>query len=655
MLAICVFAFSCGSTEDAVKDSALRSSVQISTYLPVIKVSFTSPLAKDEPFNAKIAGDILDARIEGLKESIREEIKAEITKSAEGRYESAITNIETWIESSKSKTAIPIGSLKGVPKWAKFPDTVLVAYKTEEKNIKPWEKDAEEDVLSISETVGVSISKAKEMLLKIQAKGYTVSKEEVKPDAEITLLWFDDGWSDSYPNTLKWSVIVEGTESNLLTGYDPRGILLTKPMPDNKKIFIKCGYIDLMDRHKPKSSEFKSLEKEVERLEDLRDKLEKDKEKLREEATKKDPKKWERDITLATMYDVVYGIVKIETFWTESVGTGVFIGNQNLSGEKEGSPSYWGGARYQSLGQDYGFILTNAHVANDSLERIFYVSDDHEVMMLVGPGYPYIRYTDSSDSIGSPAFVLTGDGEPVLSRDYDCAVMVTQKVPGYNINRARLGDSGKIKGGERICFAGNPMGMQKFLTTGIVSKGSYSLADSKWGSYFLKWGGKLMTIKNIWYDATVGHGGSSGSGVFAMSGSETGKVIGLHHMGLQTAVIVSEAKAETTIPKSSISMDDIVINSGWSGLIKNITKEQTEKLFKDYSFRDAKFEAKSIIELKNDDEALAEVLTTKFQYVMVPMGGMNAAIPIDVVKQYLQERGLSPDHFEFEGQKDWGS
>jgi len=653
-LAICVLIFSCGSSY--VQDMALESSVQITTYLPVLKVSFTNPLPEDEPWDKVVAGKILDARIENLEESIRAEIKSEIEKGKENRYESSLTDIKTWIEKSRSKTAIPIGSLPDVPKWANYPQKVLVAYKTEEKDIKPWQKDAEEDVYAISTVTGVSIPKAKEMLSKIQSEGYTISKEEVRPDAEVALLWFDDGWSDTYPRTLDWSVIVEGTEANLLTGYE-NGVLITKPLPDDKKIFVTAGYFDLQDKFKEKSDEIKSLERQVERLEKLKESLEEDKENLQEEATKKDKKKWPRDITKATFADVMYGTVKIEMFWTSSVGTGVYIGDQTLHSETWGYSSYWGGSNFRTRNTDFGLVLTNAHVAADSIRREYFVTEDREAFFLIGPGTPYIRYTDESDSVGSPAFVLSNEMNAVMSRDYDCAIMVTQKVPGYDKHAAKLGDSDNAKAGDKITYAGNPFGMQKFLSNGEITKSRYSLADSLWGEMFLKWGGKIMTIKNLWHNAFPGQGGTSGSALFAMNGPETGKVIGLHHAGLSSAVRVSEAKTETVIPDLSIAVEDILINTGWGGYIKNITKEQTDKLFADYSFRDAKFQTKPLIGLKETDEPFATMLTDKYRYVMVPLPGMNAAIPINPIKQYLQERGFFPDDFNFKGlsKEDWGS
>jgi len=627
-------------SESDIKLAARRSSVQINHYIPVIKVSYTEPLPKDQPFDRAILDEIMEKRLVELREAL-EKMMDEKVKPVE-RYESSLTSVEMYGHDSKSRTEVPIGALSGVPEWARYPEKVLVVYKTEKKEISPWDKEAEKDVLAISETAGVSISKAREMLSKIKSEGYTVSKEEVTEESEVKLLWFSSGWDASYPTTLGWKIYVEGEENNLVTGYDSRGILKVKPIPEGKRVYVCAGYIDLKSQYKPEPSEVKSLKDQIEQLEKSKETLEKEKSAL-EEKLKEDEKPIKRDITHATWNDVAYGIVKLEVSWWMSKASGVFLGNAKVREKMEGYCSTWGRNTYSVLGQDAGFVLTNAHVAQQGLFTEIYVSKDKEIMMIIGPGEPSIRYTPESDTYGSPAFALAVDKSFVYSPDYDCAVLVTSKVPGFENNKAILGDSDRVNHGTRVITVGNPSGFQKFTSEGVVSNVSQPFLEGVPGG----WKGDALKANpyllrpSMWIDAPIGIGGTSGSGVWALEGPEKGKVISLRNAGLVVAEYVSEAKEESFKPPAVFEEGE---GLGVSGFIKNITADQKKTLFQHYSYRDAAYKPIS----QADDKPLKAAIDEVY-YVYQRVAGMNMAVPINAIKMYLQERGIDPKGFGWEG------
>lgn len=71
----------------------------------------------------------------------------------------------------------------------------------------------------------VSPTVAKEIVSKLQLEGYSIYKETVDTKSEVKLLWFSDGWGSSRIIELPWSVTADDSNENLITGYDPRGIL----------------------------------------------------------------------------------------------------------------------------------------------------------------------------------------------------------------------------------------------------------------------------------------------------------------------------------------------------------------------------------------------------------------------------------------------
>lgn len=691
-----VFVVSMLGCVDKVKEIKLharRASVQPLFYIPVLKVSFTTPLAVDEKIanrediekllktlgitkkdfeqlleDKNLTQEDLDKLIKEKIEKAFEDEKAEGERNKD-KYESSLTDVERCPFTSPSQTDVPLGAIS--PAWAKFPERVLVVYKVERKEISAWEKEYEKDVLSIAETANVSPSRAKTIITTLRGQGYTISKEEVDEQSGVKLLWFN-GWNDKYPMILDWEVRVEGTEVNLIIGYDPRGILKVKPIPDDKQICVKAGYFDLKDEFKPKPRDVKILEGTIKSLEkDLKDKdqrLEEEKkasekklegkdEELKElqEKLKKEEGTSKRDITKATWIHVKYGYVKLERLWMISGGTGTFLGNMEVRKEFSGYQD-WGGQTHFVAGEKKAVILTNAHVAEAAVKSDIHVSKDKEVMWIIYPGFPQIRYTQDSDMFGTPAQLLCYDDKPILSNDYDTAILVSTEVPGFESNKALLGDSDNVEQGDGVVLVGNPVLLQKFTTEGIISNLNYSLLKYA-VPYMVKLPkvilNKLMNC-TLWYDAPATTGGTSGSGVWALTGSEAGKVIALHAMGLRQPLSIARASAEDKefdVRILGFDVDDneaILADPNKIGnvQIKTNVKDFFKLLFKDYPYRDAKFQF-TAEQIAEETESFKSAMQESGKWIDV--SGMTVGVPINKVKAYLQERGLDPEHFGWEG------
>ncbi len=624
--------FSTGQTKEDIKLAARRASVQPVFYIPVIKATFTNPIDVDEKLTKEDIENLLE-------EKIKIAIEKEKEKETRNKYNEYLTNIDVWGYEVVSQTHIPLGAL--APKWAKFPERVLVVYKTEKKEITAWEKEYEKDILAVSETANVSPSQAKEIINRLHAEGYSISKEKLKEAESVELLWFEDGWNTKYPQTLKWSVETLGTKNNIIIGYDSRGILEIQPVADDARLHVVAGYFDLKDEYKPKSDEVKKLESQIEMLqEDV-----KDKQIIIDAETKK--KETKRDISNATYNDVRYGTVKLEEFWMMSAASGVFLGNMKVTDKFWGFQSSWGSYKQVIGNEEKGVILTNAHVANMALSFKVYVSEDKEEMWVVLPGVPYIRYTQDTDLLGSPAQVLWIEGAPVSSLDFDCALMVTTKVPEYDKYKVTFGNSDNVKEGEKVIMVGNPTYMQKFLTEGVITNKSYNLFKSLIGGSIL-WEGKIphrmyrtMINSDLWFDTPIGIGGTSGSGVWALEGSEKGKMIALHNMGLRQPLSIASAIYD----KKDINVDSISLSVSPNSLLKNILRKHGSKFFEHYPFKEAKFRFRMDSFIKKEP-----IFGTAMKDLglWVNIAGMNAGVPINKVKQYLQERGISPEDFNWE-------
>ncbi|MBU2249531.1 MAG: trypsin-like peptidase domain-containing protein [Gammaproteobacteria bacterium] len=634
----CTFDIGIGMTDEQVKRAARAASVQTMFYQPLMHAYFTDKL----PETVQVTEESLRAAMQKDIDKIRDEIKEAVSEERKWqnapRWETFVSVIDRYGYQSQSRTQIPLGALVDEP--ARFPERVLVVAKVDKKEIKEWEKDFEKDVLAISETANVSPSKAKEILSRLRTDGYSVSKEAVAESSDVVLLHFSSGWNDAYPTKLDWTVEIE-KGVNLITGYDPRGILEVRPIPetngDIQRVHVKAGYHRMKPEYREKSGEVKEFEKKIKDLERQLKDREEELDKLRKEKHKVTGE-GRRNIMNATWHDVRMGHVKIEEFWMSTAASGIFLGNASLPGVN----SSFGPFKDMPIKQ-VGIVLTNAHVAAQALNDEVFTDDEGEHLWIVGSGVPFIRYTDQSDSFGSPAQILTIDGMPVYSEDVDAAIMTTNAVPGFERNKALLGNSDKVRVGDRVILTGNPAGLQKFTFQGIISALNHSLLDGINADRFLKYIKDKPTFQamrnaNMWFDA-ASTGGTSGSGVVALDGSEKGKVIGLHNMGL--AYVHSLAVmggAEKPDYKGSLS---------WlSGRLSESVSDIKEHVFRPWDYRKASFTmgAPDIL-AKHPSFGIVR------HGLMIEVEGMNGAVPINSVKRYLQERGLDPQHFGWAGLK----
>jgi len=618
-----------GLSPSDIKIAARQASVQPSFIIPVIKAYFTTPLEAE----LKQTPEELKEELEKLMDKrIAEAIKQATEDANESKHLTTLTTIESYGVQSKSRTEIALGAI--CPKWVEFPEKVLVVSKIAKKDISAWEKEYEKDVLAISETTGVSPSKATEMLKKLAAEGYQVTQTTVEPEAEVVLLHFS-GWDDSYPSTLKWEVRVDGGP-NLIRGYDPRGILIVQPIPEDenndiKRVYVKAGYFDLKEQYKPKTPLEDQLAKDKENLEDQIKELEKELKK----ADKKEKEK--RDITNATMYDVMVGYVTLESFYVKSAASGVYLGNMKVSKEMSGF-SY---ASFHSISSEYkGVVLTNSHVAAMLYSNELYVSKDKEAMWIVLPAYGFIRYTQDSDSLGSPADLLAIDGTLVDSYDNDCAILVTSPIPGYEKYAARLGDSDKVTEGLEVVCVGSPMMIQKQLTEGIVSNTSYSILKSPLADAWLAEGMSRRSFEwamasSFWVDTTQGAGGSSGSPVVALEGSQAGKVIALRNMGIVSRQAIATPMAIQK-PDPTYLCDRLE-----NGPIRLVLPKHWKVVFEGFDYKKAVFNA-SLEAFTGKTETMESIMQSGSKQ---DIAGLNGAVPINKIKQYLTERGLDIEKF----------
>ena len=633
--AVSLMALDVRAGQSDIRQAARQASVMPILYHPVIRVSFTTPLEpiKKAEYKEDVVKDL-------IKDAIDNAIKSGLEKASENKYETRLTAIERYGVTVKSQIEIPIGLI--APKHAQYPTKILAVTKTKKEDVKAWDDESKKDVLAISEVAGISMSQASTVLQRLQTAGYSVTKETTDPTAEVKLFHFSTGWDDPYPTALDWKVRLEGSEENLIIGYDPRGILITRPIPLNAKneisrVYISAGYYDLKTEYKTKSPEEQTLLSDKELLEKELERVRKELQDALKEKAKPDEK---RDITQVTWFDVMYKRVKIEYFWMMSGGSGVFLGNMQVADKLEGLP--WNQLHFLD-NRSHGVILTNAHVVDGVLFDYLYVSEDKEVMWFFLPATLFVRYTQDSDQYGSPGKVLIMDGQAVFSNDVDTAIIVTSPIPEYEQYAAKLGDSDKISEGDRVIMVGNPMLLQKFLTEGVISNTNYNLLKTYLVEGTPMNRSEIAWLSNscLWFDNPIGFGGTSGSGVWAMGGSQKGKVIGLHNMGMVTRQFSGNVGKSITIDPERYQISDKSI------LLKRAIAQIKDEIVRQHPLRNARFGVTMESFLK-DNESFKEALK-KSGYR--EMAGMNAAIPINRVKAYLQERGLAPTNFSWEGLK----
>ena len=617
-----------GLSKNEIKIAARQASVQPSFFIPIIKAYFaTIPEEKEQTREA------LKAEMAELMEKrIKEEIKKAADDASESRYLTTLTTIEQYGVRGKSRQEIALGAI--VPEHARFPEKVLVVKKVKTENITAWEKEYEKDVLTISETTGVSLSKAKDMLTSLLAAGYQITKDTEEPDAEVVLLHFS-GWDDVYPTTLQWEVRIDGGP-NLIRGYDPRGILIVQTLPEDQngeiqRAYVKAGFFDLKKRFRDKPYTEITLEREKKELEEKIKTLEKKLKKKEEKGPVK------RDITNATMYDVMYGYVILERYYARTGASGVYLGNMKASSEMSGYS--WG--NYHVLNSEYkGIVLTNSHVVSYIYGLGMYVSKDKQTMWIILPAHSYIRYTQNSDTFGSPAHLLVIDGVPVDSYDNDCAILMTSPIPGYEKYAAKLGDSDLVEEGLEVVAVGSPMMIQKQLTEGIISNTNYSLlksplADSWLSSGISRRAYEWVAASSFWVDTTQGAGGSSGSPVIALEGSQKGRVVALRNMG-----IVSRHTIAKPLAKQTLSPAYLTEKIG-NGPLRIVLPANKDLLFQDFSYKSAVYSVDAE-EIAGEDETLETILQSGSKQ---DVAGLNGCVPINNIKSFLAERGLDLEKF----------
>ncbi len=116
--------------------------------------------------------------------------------------------------------------------------------------------------------------------------------------------------------------------------------------------------------------------------------------------------------------------------------------------------NYWGvfpsqGSGSGSIIDEKGDILTNYHVVQGASQLEVQVENDKFPATLVG--------TD---------------------RDNDLAIIRIQVPPDYRLTPVRLGSSQGLQVGQKVLAIGNPFGLQRTLTTGIISGLERPLRDS---------------------------------------------------------------------------------------------------------------------------------------------------------------------------------
>jgi len=608
----------------SIQQQARSNSVQIVFHHPVLHLSYTSPPKAD----TKVTIDLLEKRLSELSENIQKSIKAKIEDNNEaisdGRHKTGLKDIDTWV---KPKLAGFIQLGKIAPHFAKFPDNVLVVYETEKKEVDVYADEYKDDIRSVSEVAGVSISKAKEILSRIKSEGYSISRSEAVEESNVKLYRFSS-MSDEWPSVLNWSVTLADSDKNLITGYS-EGFLHIRYIPKDAEVHVKAGYHDLQDQYKSKPKIDTAKQDEIDRLQKVIDDM-KEKDKLDNPPEK-------RDIRNVTWLDVKFGRVKIEYFWAMGHGTGIFLGNMDFREDSKPHGMDWG----RSAGHFWGFsaqrfsgkksvFLTNAHVAEGAVNSGTYVSKDKEHLWFVYPGAPYVRYTVGSDHFGSPAMLLEVDELPVKSWDFDCAIMVSTPVAHWDTG-AVLGNSDNVKPGDSIIMVGNPSILQKFSTEGIVSQTNHGFLKSLYGGAWLRYVNNKIEYNwlqntSLWFDST-GYGGTSGSGVWALSGPEKGKIVALHNAGLVSGMVFSGAQSE-------ISFLDNVESWYGNGKVLDSSDELVRAFMKKNPLSTANYSIPRMqFDIDNPNFPIKDAMRVK-------LAGLNAAIPINLVVQYLRERGL---------------
>jgi len=228
----------------------------------------------------------------------------------------------------------------------------------------------------------------------------------------------------------------------------------------------------------------------------------------------------------------------------------------------------------------------------------------------------------------------------VDSYDKDCAILVTSAIPGYEKYAARLGDSDKVKEGLEVCSVGSPMMIQKQLTVGVVSNTNYSALKSPLADGWLAGGMsrrafEWISASTMWIDTTQGIGGVSGSPVVALEGTQAGKVVALRNMGMVSEHSIARPLAMQK-PDPAYLCDQLE-----NGPIRLVIPKNWKVVFTGFDYKNAIYNA-PVSDFTGKDETMETIFHAGSRH---SVSGMNGAIPINSIIEFLNERGLDVEKF----------
>ena len=212
---------------------------------------------------------------------------------------------------------------------------------------------------------------------------------------------------------------------------------------------------------------------------------------------------------------------------------------------------------------------------------------------------------------------------------------MTSVIPGFEKYAAQLGNSANVEEGLEVVAVGSPSLMMKQLTEGIVSNTHYSILQSPLADGWLANGMsrrefEWMQASSFWVDTTQGCGGSSGSPVFALEGSEVGKVIALRNMGMVSRQAFAKPTATQSTPIAYFA------DKLGTGPLRILIPKYKDLIFKDFDYKTAVYTDNSEM-LTGPETSIGTIMNCG---CTMDIAGLNGAVPIDEIKEFLAERGI---------------
>ena len=227
------------------------------------------------------------------------------------------------------------------------------------------------------------------------------------------------------------------------------------------------------------------------------------------------------EYTAAELYEAVNDtIVLIKVYTDESASNAYsyydyYFGYGDRYDSKKSDEPVYAGCGSGIVFTEDGYILTNAHVVDDSVKLVVEVNDYNDP----DETHEYEAKVIGSDTSTDVAVIKIDRDEPFIA--------------------AKLGDSDSLKVGQDICVIGNPGINESIMFAHTMTKGIVSgldvecLADNGY------------SISLIQTDAAI-NSGNSGGGMFDMYGNVVGivnsKIIATTYEGLGFALTINEAK-----------------------------------------------------------------------------------------------------------------